>query len=153
MTAKECFFCRFLAGEESKWNREADVVLRTGRVTAFVSPRRWPANPGNVIVIPNEHVVDLESIDDALLGDVYAAAKQVAIAMRIAYRCEGTSTRQHNGAGAGQEVDHLHVHVFPRYADDGLYVRDAEYRFAPPEERWPHADELRAALEGRTHVV
>jgi histidine triad (HIT) family protein len=66
--------------------------------------------------------------------------------MREAYGCEGTSTRQHNGAAAGQEVDHLHVHVFPRYAGDGLYRRDAEHRFAPAEERAPYAAKLRAAL-------
>ena len=141
-----CFFCSFLAGEETEWNRESDVVLRTGRVTAFVSPRWWPANQGNVIVVPNEHVADLESADDALLGEVFAAAKRIARAMREAYGCEGTSTRQHNGAATGQEVDHLHVHVFPRYADDGLYARDAEHRFAPAEERAPYAAKLRAAL-------
>jgi histidine triad (HIT) family protein len=141
-----CFFCSFLAGEETEWNRESDVVLRTGRVTAFVSPRGWPANHGNVIVVPNEHVADLESADDALLGEVFASAKRIARAMREAYGCEGTSTRQHNGAAAGQEVDHLHVHVFPRYAGDGLYLRDAEHRFAPAEERAPYAAKLRAAL-------
>lgn len=142
----ECFFCRFLAGDESEWNREEDVVLRTPRVTAFVSPRRWPENPGNVIVVPNEHVSDLESAPDELLAEVFAAAKRIAIAMRVAYGCEGTSTRQHNGAAAGQEVDHLHVHVFPRYPGDGLYERDAEHRFAPVEERAPYAERLRRAM-------
>jgi histidine triad (HIT) family protein len=141
-----CFFCRFLAGTESEWNRESDVVLRTAQTTAFVSPRRWPENPGNVIVVPNAHVRNLESCPDDLLGAVFATAKRVAIAMRTAYGCDGTSTRQHNGAGAGQEVDHLHVHVFPRSAGDRLYERDAEYRFAPPEERAPYAERLRRCL-------
>lgn len=143
---KGCVFCSFLAGDDTEWNRESDVVLRTERVTAFVSPRWWPENHGNVIVIPNEHVADLESAGDDVLGEVFAAAKRVAGAMREAYGCEGTSTRQHNGAAAGQEVDHLHVHVFPRYPGDGLYARDAEHRFAPPEERAPYAAKLRAAL-------
>lgn len=142
----ECVFCRFLAGTESEWNRESDVVLRTARTTAFVSPRRWPENPGNVIVVPNEHVRDLESCPDDLVGEVFTAAKRVAIAMRKAYGCEGTSTRQHNGAGAGQEVDHLHVHVFPRSRGDGLYARDADFRFAPPEERAPYAERLKRCL-------
>ena len=142
----KCFFCSFVAGAETEWNRESDVVLRTGRVTAFVSPRWWPENPGNVIVIPNAHVADLESAEDELLGDVFAAAKRVAIAMRAAYACEGTSTRQHNGVAAGQEVDHLHVHVFPRYPGDELYAHDAEHRFASPAERAPYAEKLRAAL-------
>jgi diadenosine tetraphosphate (Ap4A) HIT family hydrolase len=51
-----CFFCRFLAGEETDHNRQADIVLRTQRTTAFVSPRTWPENAGNVV--PNEHVGD-----------------------------------------------------------------------------------------------
>ena len=142
----DCFFCRFLAGEESEWNREADVVLRTPRTTAFVSPRAWPGNAGNAIVIPNAHVPDLESCPDDLLAELYTAAKRVAVAMRAAYGCEGTSTRQHNGVAAGQEVDHLHVHVFPRHAGDRLYERDAEHGFAPPEERAGYAARLRDAM-------
>jgi histidine triad (HIT) family protein len=141
-----CFFCRFLAGEETEWNREADVVLRAGRVTALVSPRMWPENEGNVIVIPNEHVPDLESTPDDLIAQVFVAAKRVAQAMRFAYGCEGTSLRQHDGRGAGQEVEHLHVHVFPRHAGDRLYERDAEHRFASPDERAGYAARLRAAL-------
>jgi histidine triad (HIT) family protein len=39
------------------------------------------------------------------------------------------------------------VHVFPRYSGDRLYERDAEHRFASPEERAPYAAKLRAALK------
>jgi histidine triad (HIT) family protein len=142
----DCFFCRFLAGEESDDNRLADVVLRTPTTTAFVSPRTWPANAGNAIVIPNAHVRDLESCPDDLLGDVFASVKRVAAAMREAYGCESTSLREHNGAAAGQEVDHLHVHVFPRYDGDLLYERTADHRFAPPEERAAYAERLKGCL-------
>lgn len=141
-----CVFCAFLAGAETDWNRLTDVVLRTPRTTAFVSPRRWPENPGNVIVVPNEHVADLASCPDDLLGEVYAAAKSIGAAMRQAYGVEGTSTRQHDGVAAGQEVDHLHVHVFPRHVGDRLYERNGEHRFAPPEERASYAERLRGAL-------
>ena len=142
----DCVFCSFLAGADTDWNRESDIVLRTERVTAFISPRWWPANEGNVIVVPNSHVADLESIDDGLLAEVYVAAKLIARAMRESYGCRGTSTRQHNGRAAGQEVEHLHVHVFPRYSGDELYARDAEHRFASPEERGRYAEQVRAAL-------
>jgi histidine triad (HIT) family protein len=144
--AADCFFCRFLSGVESEWNRTDDIILRTERTTAFVAPRWWPSNHGNAIVIPNEHVADLESAEDELLAAIYSATALVARAMRAAYGCEGTSTRQHNGVGAGQEVDHLHVHVFPRYPGDQLYARDADHRFATPDERAPYAAKLRAVL-------
>jgi histidine triad (HIT) family protein len=144
----ECPFCRLLAGVETERNRLDDIVWRDERTTAFVSPRRWPANKGNVIVIPNEHVANLETIDDELLGAVYATVKRVAVSMPAAYGCTGTSSRQHDGPGAGQEVPHLHVHVFPRTDGDGLYARDTEFRWATPAERAPYAARLRAALRG-----
>jgi histidine triad (HIT) family protein len=144
-----CFFCRFISGIESDWNRLDDIVLRTERTTAFISPRWWPNNHGHVIVVPHDHVADIESIDDALLAELYVTAKRIARGMRVAYACEGTSTRQHNGADAGQEVDHLHVHVFPRYANDQLYARNDEHRFAAPAERALYAEKLRSALETR----
>ena len=93
---------------------------------------------------------NLYEIDDDLLGAVYATARRVAIALREAYGCDGTSTRQHNEAGAGQDVWHFHVHVFPRYAGDDLYTRDAEYRWASAGERAPYAAKLRDALMSDT---
>jgi histidine triad (HIT) family protein len=142
----DCVFCRFLAGEETEWNRADDVLLRTEHVTAFISPRAWPGNEGNVIVIPNAHVPDLESAPAELIGAVFAAAGRVARAMREAYGCEGTSLRQHNGASAGAEIDHLHVHVFPRHEGDRLYERTEQHRFAPPEERAAYAAKLKRCL-------
>jgi histidine triad (HIT) family protein len=99
-----------------------------------------------VLVIPVEHVKNLYEIDEVLLGTVHATVRRIATAMRSAYGCAGTSTRQHNEPGAGQDVWHLHVHVFPREPDDGLYARDAEFRWASPAERAPYAELLRAVL-------
>ena len=144
--ADACPFCRLLRGEETDWNAAADIVWHDEDTTAFVSPRWWPRNEGHVIVIPNEHVRDVAAIDDATLGRVYATAKRVAAALVDAYGCEGTSMRQHNGTGAGQDVWHFHVHVFPRWAGDDLYSRDAEYRFAGADERRPYAERLRSRL-------
>ena len=114
--------------------------------TAFVAPRWWPNNGGHVLVVPNEHVETLYGISDEALGAVYATAKRVATAMKESYGCDGTSTRQHNDSGAGQDVFHFHVHVFPRYAGDDLYARDADYRWTTAEERSPYAERLREAL-------
>jgi histidine triad (HIT) family protein len=135
-----------VAGRETERNRNDDVVWRDERTTAFVSPRWWPGNPGHVIVIPNAHFADLHEIPEDELGAVYATAKRVAGALREAQGCDGTSTRQHNGSGAGQDVFHFHVHVFPRFAGDGLYARDSEHRWTTAEERAPYAARLRKAL-------
>jgi histidine triad (HIT) family protein len=142
----ECPFCRLLRGVETDHNRLADIVWQDDRTTAFISPRWWPENHGHVLVIPNEHVENLYAIDDDLLGAVYATAKRIAIALKAAYGCEGTSTRQHNEPAGNQDVWHLHVHVFPRYFGDRLYQRHEEERWASPEERAPYAAKLRAVL-------
>ena len=97
--------------------------------------------------MPNEHVENLYEIDDELLAAVYATAKRVALAMKLAYGCDGTSTRQHNEPGGQQDVWHFHVHVFPRWHDDGLYEQQLLSRWVPATERAGYAAQLRAALD------
>jgi histidine triad (HIT) family protein len=142
----DCAFCRFIQGEESEWNCLEDVVWRDEDTVAFVSPAWWPRNNGHVIVVPTRHARSLEDIVPADLAAVYATAQRVAIALRVAYGCPGTSTRQHNDRSAGQEIPHFHVHVFPRYEDDRLYELTPERRFVGADERRPYAERLRAAL-------
>jgi histidine triad (HIT) family protein len=142
----ECPFCRVVAGLATEWTTPADVVLRERGTTAFVSARWWPRNPGHVIVVPDRHVESLYGADDDLLGAVYATVRRIALAIRSSYGCTGTSTRQHNEPGGGQDVWHLHVHVFPRWAGDELYERTPEARWVDPAERAPYAERLRSWL-------
>lgn len=142
----ECPFCALVAGSDTELNARSDIILRDDHTTAFVSPKWWESCPGHVIVVPNEHYENLYEMPDESLGAVYAVAARVARALRASYDCEGTSTRQHNEPGAGQDVWHFHVHVFPRYAGDDLYLRDREVRWPSQAERVPYAERLRSAL-------
>jgi histidine triad (HIT) family protein len=142
-----CPFCRLVGGRDDEHNRQDDVVFRDEATTAFVSPKWWEKNAGHVLVVPNDHVENLYDISPGLLGAVYATAKRVAEAIRATYGCEGISTRQHNEPGGGQDVWHLHVHVFPRWAGDRLYERNAETRWASAEERAPFAARLRERID------
>jgi len=111
-----------------------------------VSPKWWVTNPAHVIVVPNEHYGNLYEIPERALASVYATAKRIAVALKAVYGCDGTSTRQHNEAGAGQELWHFHVHVFPRYVDDGLYENDRRTFWVDADERAPYAERLREQL-------
>jgi histidine triad (HIT) family protein len=141
-----CPFCRLVAGEETERNRLDDVVLDTESVLGFISPKWWPNNPGHVIVIPKAHVENLYDMPAEALGAVYSAARDVAIALRAAYGCDGTSTRQHNEPAGNQDVWHFHVHVFPRWPGDDLYLSHGKSRWPEPSERAPYAEKLRAVL-------
>ncbi|HEU0115481.1 MAG TPA: HIT domain-containing protein [Thermomicrobiales bacterium] len=116
----DCPLCRFAAGEDSALNTRGDIVWQDDEM-AFISPRWWPNNPGNAIVIPRCHFADIYALPDDLLANVARVGKRIAIAMKAAYGCDGTSLRQHNEPAGDQDVFHFHLHVFPRWIDDRLY--------------------------------
>lgn len=142
-----CPFCDWLAGNETEYKRNSDIVYQTKDVTAFVAPKWWINNPGHVIVIPNSHHENIYSIDEESLSEVYYAVKKVATAIRETYSCTGTSTRQHNEPDGNQDVWHFHVHVYPRYKGDDLYKNHGNKKFVSPKERKPYADKLREYFE------
>lgn len=143
-----CPFCAIVAGDNlpDNYTKQTDVVLRSDVAIAFVSLKWWPANPGHVIVVPNVHYENVYDIPDDLLAAVQVVGKRLAVAMKAAYACEGTSFRQHNEPAGYQDVWHYHLHVFPRYAGDNLYLRSLEGRTTSPTERLPYADKLRRYL-------
>ena len=141
-----CPFCDWLAGNETDYKKNSDIVFQDSMVTAFISPKWWVNNPGHVIIIPNQHVENLYDIPDELLAAVYIATKRIAIAMRKSYGCDGTSTRQHNEPAGNQDVWHFHTHLFPRYENDQLYQNHENKRFVSPAERQVYADKLRNAI-------
>ena len=142
----DCPFCRLQQGLHNEHNQAGDVVAVTDLAFARISPRWWPGNPGAALVVPRAHHENLYDLPTDVGHAVWDLTQQVAVAMRAAYDCAGVSTRQHNEPAGGQDVWHLHVHVFPRHVDDLLYERHRETRWAPPEEREPYAARLAAAL-------
>lgn len=146
-----CPFCEVAKGveQEGPWTKRSDVVLQTDSITALISSRWWPNNPGHVLVIPNAHYENVYEIPDELLQEVQVAGKRVAQAMKVAYRCDGTSFRQHNEPAGNQDVWHYHLHVFPRYHGDDLYRLSGHT--TSPEDRQPYADLLRGYFA--SHVV
>ena len=107
----------------------------TTPATAFISPKWWDAAPGHLLVVPNEHHETVYAIPDEALAAVYRTAKALATALTSVSGSEGTSMRQHNAPGGGQDVWHFHVHVFPRRVDDQLYERNSETHLPTLEQR------------------
>lgn len=145
-SAYRCPFCALLDGDPMSAPLPADVVAKRERAVAFVSPRWWARNPGHVLVVPRTHTENLYEIAPPDLHGVMDLVQEVARAMRATYGCSGVSTRQHNEPAGGQDVWHLHVHVFPRYPGDRLYETPPLADFAPPEERVTYARQLRTAI-------
>jgi histidine triad (HIT) family protein len=145
-----CNFCRLARGDDGVLTTQEHVIARTPEVSAFVASHWWPANPGHVLVITNEHIENVYEFPSRLGGPLMDLTRRVAIAMKTVYRCDGVSTRQHNEPDGNQDVWHFHQHVFPRFAGDRLYERHAEKSLAAHETRTQYADALRRALQSVT---
>lgn len=137
--------CALVRGEpDESWNVPDDIVLQASDVLAFVASVWWPRNAGHVVVIPKQHYENIFDLPPELATPMQAAAREVALAFKEIYRCDGVSTRQHNEPAGNQAVWHYHVHVFPRFTGDDLYASHGQQRPVPPEERRPYAEKLRA---------
>lgn len=139
----ECPFCQLILGETTQYNSPQDIVYETDDVIAYVSPKWWPNNPGNILVIPKKHVENIYDISEDELVKIYAVVKRIALGIRETYDCTGTSTRQHNEPDGGQDVWHLHVQVFPRYKDDKLYQNQDKAKYITPEDKQKYVSKLK----------
>lgn len=141
-----CPFCDWLSGHETALKQNDDIVYRDEFVTAFISPKWWPNNPGNIIIIPNDHTENIYTISDDLLAHAYILTKKLSIAMRAAYGCTGISTRQHNEPDGNQGIWHFHIHLLPRYHQDMLYENHQNSYFAEPSARKKYAQKIQQQL-------
>lgn len=124
---RDCIFCKIVNGEAL-----ASVVYRDEAVVAFMDI--MPVNQGHVLVVPARHAVSLIELGDGVAGRIAVVSKQVAAALpKTVIRCEGFNLFLADGAVAGQEVFHVHMHVLPRYEGDGFGLRfGPRYGELPP---------------------
>lgn len=145
-TGYRCPFCLIAAGGGDGINDPRTVVARTDLALALITPKWWPNNHGHALVVPTGHHENLYDIPKDAGHAVHDLVQVTARAMRRSYGCAGISTRQHNEPAGYQDIWHYHVHVFPRYENDRLYLSLAEHEQPTLEERIAYADKLRAAI-------
>ncbi|HWB34325.1 MAG TPA: HIT family protein [Candidatus Paceibacterota bacterium] len=108
-----CIFCKIVRGDIPSYKVYEDV-----NTVAFLDIH--PVNPGHTLVIPKKHsynLLDIEAVDWA------AVAETTRIVARILHEvlaADGINLQMNNREHAGQLVDHPHVHIIPRYKNDGL---------------------------------
>jgi histidine triad (HIT) family protein len=111
-TARGCVFCDWaISGSPS-------LVYSDENTFVGVDPRQ--PHQGHVLVMPQRHVPTVYDLDDATAAALMQTTVRVANAVRAALAPDGLSLWQSNGRGAFQEVDHVHMHVMPRWSGDEL---------------------------------
>jgi histidine triad (HIT) family protein len=109
----DCIFCAIAAGDAP-----ARLVYEGPRTLAFLDIN--PATRGHTLVIPRDHSTDLLDAAPEDVEEVATVAQRIARAAVDHLGADGVNLLQSTGAAAFQTVFHLHVHVVPRYEDDGI---------------------------------
>jgi ATP adenylyltransferase len=115
-----CIFCD--AAEPNPDPDRAALVVARGRV-AYIVLNLYPYNSGHLMVAPNRHVGSLKDATDDELGEMMRLTRFSEMALTEAYRPEGINVGINLGrpAGAGV-VDHVHVHLVPRWSGDTNFM-------------------------------
>lgn len=112
MKDDNCIFCKIANGDiPAKILHEDDefkVILDLG-----------PATKGHALILPKNHYSNLYELPDDTASKVMLLAKKMAIQMTDKLECDGFNLVQNNGEAAGQTVFHFHLHLIPRYKNDG----------------------------------
>jgi histidine triad (HIT) family protein len=109
----DCLFCKIIKGEIP-----ASKVYEDENVLAFLDIH--PVNSGHTLIVPKKHSEGLLDADDEVLSQMVVVTKKVAAAILRSLGYEAFNLEQNNGPIAGQVIPHLHWHIVPRRADDGL---------------------------------
>jgi len=109
----------------------AHRVYEDEHVLAFLDI--GPLSPGHVLLIPKEAVVTLDEAPADVAAALGAALPRLVRAVRVATGAAGVNVLQNNGRAAGQEVPHVHFHIIPRNAGDGLGYRWNPGKYGPGE--------------------
>lgn len=109
----DCLFCKIVKGEIPCYK-----IYEDEQVLAFLDIK--PATKGHCLIIPKEHAESIFDISEGSLQNVIKAAKKISKKIRDTLQAGGIRLSQSNGKAAGQEVMHFHLHIIPRYENDGL---------------------------------
>jgi len=135
---EECIFCKIIEGKIP-----SAKIYEDGKVVAFLDI--MPANKGHCLVIPKNHSRSLSDMKDDDAEAAIKAARKVAKALSLSLGCPGFNLVMSNGREAGQVVFHSHIHIVPRFKDDGLKIKWTHTKYQDGEMK-EYADKIKKFL-------
>ena len=141
-----CIFCN-----TDEPGRDQLILVR-GRVS-YVVLNLYPYNNGHLMVVPNRHVATLEATEPEERDELMRFTRHAEIALTEAYQPQGLNVGINLGrpAGAGV-VDHLHVHVVPRWNGDTNFMTVVGEVRVLPEDLGATKKRLKPIFERLAHT-
>lgn len=115
MNDPACPFCRMVAGSQ-----RGSYVWEDPDVFGIMLLEQ--PTPYKVLMIPKLHVASLFDLTDELAAALFRTTVKVARAIRAASHCPGLNLVQANGRVGQQDVFHFHLHIVPRFENDGILL-------------------------------
>ena len=135
-----CIFCKIAKGEI-----DSAKIYEDETVFSFLDIN--PLTKGHCLVIPKKHFEDIFDIEAQILEKIIVAAKNISEKLRKSLKADGLNLLQSNGSKAGQEVLHFHLHIIPRYEEDGLR-RNNLFRERPKKESIENLKKIAETIKG-----
>lgn len=115
---RSCLFCNLLKTKDDAQN----LILYRGRY-AFVVMNRFPYNNGHLMVAPNRHTADIESLSAAEGAELLKLVQKSLAVLRRGLKPQGFNVGANLGRAAGAGVaGHLHIHIVPRWLGDDNFM-------------------------------
>ncbi len=111
----DCIFCKLANGIIPTNTVYEDEEFRVIMDAA-------PATKGHSLILPKEHYPDIYELPEETAGKAFILGKRLAAHLRDALGADGFNLVQNNGETAGQTVFHFHLHLIPRFKDDGQKI-------------------------------
>jgi ATP adenylyltransferase len=139
--SSKCVFCSLRDDPE---NDERNFVLHRGSHN-FVVLNIYPYISGHLLIVPNEHVGDLDAASKQTTDELMDLTKRCQTALREAYQPAGFNLGMNLGKSAGAGiVDHIHIHILPRWAGDTNFMTTIGETRVIPENLSTTYEKLRA---------
>jgi ATP adenylyltransferase len=114
-----CEFCR-IAATEPEEDRENYVLYRGKHHFAVLNI--WPYNNGHSMIVPFRHVEDLENFEDEEALEMFRISTWLVAAYRKTMNAQGVNVGLNLGRISGGSIDHLHLHLVPRWSGDANFM-------------------------------
>ncbi|MDO8521187.1 MAG: HIT family protein [bacterium] len=108
----DCLFCKIIAGTVP-----CEKIYEDEHVLAFLDIH--PINRGHTVIIPKTHSDNIYNIPSKNFCDLMEIVRMLAPKVKNAVNADGTNIGMNNDRAAGQVVFHAHIHIIPRFDNDG----------------------------------
>ncbi|MFD1927681.1 HIT family protein [Sporosarcina siberiensis] len=106
-----CIFCKVISKVE-----DAYIIYENDYVCCFLD--KYPINKGHILVVPKKHYQEFTEVDQNSLAEVMYAAQLISKILEKSLNTDGITVMQNNGVF--KDVEHYHMHIIPRFKEDGF---------------------------------